>query len=94
MEWISVKDRLPEENGEYLVFYTLPDTEEWNGHKKECYYIADFDKNPAKSNAKSWFPELEILTEYHNWGGIRIDLQAYVTHWQPLPPSPDNPHEK
>lgn len=32
MEWISVKDRLPEENGEYLIWYGEDgfDTGYWN----------------------------------------------------------------
>ena len=52
MEWISVKDRLPEKNGDYLVYL---------GHNK-CMTVAQFNTAETKYRDK-WFISDEDL--YH-----------------------------
>ena len=64
MEWVSVKDRLPETEGRYLVF--LPDEEErkiacanwetweFNGHKKSTFVVDECDY--IKDRVGAWMP--------------------------------------
>lgn len=70
--WIPVTERLPENNGRYLVIHPLHNRMPWitvmyfgvpDGYDKGiCFYIADDE-----------------------WGDIPCDC---VTHWMPLPEPP------
>ena len=75
-EWISVKDRLPKEDGMYLGYF-----------KSGYMYIAYFAKNLEKVDKydfykrrrKGWY-------QYDSeWGHCERDD---VTHWMPLPNMP------
>lgn len=71
-KWIPVTERLPENNGRYLVIHPLHNRMPWitvmyfgvpDGYDKGiCFYIADDE-----------------------WGDIPCDC---VTHWMPLPEPP------
>ena len=78
-EWISVKNRLPEEDGKYLVF------EQNNGRTntsilrfaKDARKVDRYDFKSRWKNA--WY-------EYDSeWGHYTVDS---VTHWMPLPEPP------
>ena len=77
-EWISVKDRLPEDSGCYLVVYR----DKYNG----IVSIA-FDMY-VKCNIGEWW-ESEFacdITKQFLWA-TRLQEQE-VTHWMPLPQPP------
>lgn len=77
MEWISVEDRLPDENIFVLVSYLSYDDEypcndiaviqngQWHWHKGELYYDSETD---------------ECYTEL---------VRVKITHWMPLPEPPE-----
>ena len=75
-EWISVKDRLPEEDGEYLVWFgnsILDQYAEVRGFAKDGDTVDKYDLHNEKN---VWF---------HNdseWGYFAC---RNVTHWMPLP---------
>lgn len=82
MKWISVKDRLPSEDGAYLV--VVQETDE-----KECAYSfvthAWFTTRPIS------FPVPEsigwtLLYEFYNF---TEQMRDYITHWMPLPEPPE-----
>ena len=70
--WISVKDRLPETEGHYLVFYgdsgflSLGVCDE-----KDCVYVAYLSQKH-----RAWW-DVEFNKETQN-----------ITHWMPLPEAP------
>lgn len=83
--WISVEERLPQENGRYLVFmdkriYIKPgevrmgDSPFYNAIEIFPYYVT---KMYAAHNPPAW--------EAKN--GFR-DLTKYITHWMPVPKEP------
>lgn len=75
MEWISVNDRLPETNGNYIVTACdegCPYGEGiWYGTVVVCaeYYKGDW----------VWYE-----------GSQEYSLEGIVTHWMPLPEPPEN----
>lgn len=78
MEWISVEDRLPEQDGWYLVF--APGY--WG--KRQSYGIDGMACSNFKHNYKDhWGIERKSS---RGWSGI-------VTHWMPLPEPPKGEKE-
>lgn len=74
MDWISVKDRLPDEDGWYLVF--APGY--WGNSR--IYGLDGMAYSNFKHNYKEhWGIE---RGNSRGWSGI-------VTHWMPLPAPPD-----
>jgi len=91
-DWISVKDRLPDENTEqfrYLVVYGSISLRKY-GPKKPIVDIAGYGSrrnDNCKDDPRGWrwethFYELGMLAPCNCW----IDN---VTHWMPLPEPPD-----
>ena len=82
-EWISVKDRLPEDSGYYLVAYR----DKYNGS-----ISIDFDMY-VKCNVGEWW-ESEFACEgwyevIKNWDDYNsVTVEDSVTHWMPLPEPP------
>lgn len=76
MEWISVKDRLPEENGRYLVY-------------KVCSYGNYIDIARWTSNYEGFEEHLNDKAIWYKYdsefGDYEIDG---ITHWMSLPESP------
>ena len=77
-EWISVKDRLPEDSGCYLVVYR----DKYNGSISIAFDMY------VKCNVGEWW-ESEFacdITKQFLWA-TRLQEQE-VTHWMPLPEPP------
>lgn len=78
-EWISVKDRLPEEDGEYLCFYK-------NFFDTTGVLILEFALNMRERFFSPDFKNRSGFCEYVGDGAwVEIDC---VTHWMPLPEPP------
>lgn len=80
MEWISVKDRVPERSGHYLVLTRI---NYWRG--------GSLDKNPdcygtAKGYGNTTMSVLDCF--YDGTGNWNRVCNSHVTHWMPLPAPP------
>lgn len=71
--WISVKDRLPEDNRDYLVFTT-----------EKLQTVAFLDKwgDSEANRVVLWVPSDAM-------GAPESFINGDVTHWQELPEPPD-----
>lgn len=84
MEWISVKDKLPENNNYVLVAdFNFTPTE---GLEADNYFIGYWD-------GENWFADANetFVRVCAGWNGgiISSDVnQQDVTHWMPLPEPP------
>ena len=72
MEWISVKDRFPEQHKEVLISIEYGDIIQANYSGNRWYISRD-----VRDNATDCYASLAQLTNDSN-----------VTHWMPLPPAP------
>lgn len=78
-EWISVKDRLPDEDGKYLCVKDALGT--------PCVNVCWFSKDLFKVDKYDFFDKKGIRGFYNyssEWGYYGTD----VTHWMPLPELP------
>lgn len=77
--WIPVTERLPEKDGDYLVFKVF-DQKAW------CDVIS-FAKDGRKVSECTFGKKWQNIWYYYDseWGYIRTDS---VTHWMPLPEPP------
>ena len=81
-EWISVKDRLPEKTGSYLVFY-----HEWSGGAFLPTY-EDFKIRVMRFlNSRKWCYPVCVDKR------CEADTNREVTHWMPLPEPPKGGQE-
>ncbi len=79
MEWISVKDRMPEEGKDVLLYGKLEHQEDFDIHKAVFHKDVDVnDEINKKRYSESQFWEAD-------WG---YDFDK-VTHWMPLPKPPE-----
>ena len=78
-EWISVKDRLPEEDGQYLVF----EKGAYGTRTRTLRFAKDGRKVDKYDFHRGW---KNVWYRYDSeWGHVTIDN---VTHWMPLPQPP------
>ena len=74
MDWISVKDRLPEKSGEYLVY---------GPHVRTAWFAESLRENPQLE-----YYGAPNLPGFYN-GDNEADWVEYgITHWMPLPEPP------
>jgi hypothetical protein len=73
-EWISVKDRLPDESGLYITFGCTAVPVRW---------LHNFDKNVGKFGA--WWNYEPDGKEHPRYRFIEA---GNITHWMPLPQPP------
>ena len=77
MEWISVKDRLPDDEQEVLVI-----AHGWDGR---LVYVGSHKRVEAQ---KSWLTGItNKSSEWSLWGWSYLK-EPMVTHWMPLPEPP------
>lgn len=78
-EWISVKDRLPNEKGEYLCYFQAS-YGEWINISKFSFNLEEVDSfDFYGKNRNGWYG-------YDSeWGYFERDN---ITHWMPLPEAP------
>lgn len=82
-EWLSVKDRLPEEETEVLLLYNDGDNE---------FILKGWGVSNDEPNFIFCIPTLilefdEAKVEFHATNYSAVD--DYVTHWMPLPKPPN-----
>jgi hypothetical protein len=75
-EWISVEDRLPEEDGTYLVYKAKINVRDVLGFVEDGIEVDEEDLNGLKN---IWF------AYDSEWGYYPVNT---VTHWMPLPEPP------
>lgn len=82
MEWISVKDRLPDKDGEYLCVHHIPDEIKPSikiySFSKDLYKTDEFGFHNLKGESGFYYYSRE-------YGYIRL---TFVSHWMPLPELP------
>ena len=78
-EWIPVTERLPEEDGDYLVFKRFAGNA-WSD-------VVSFAKDGRKVGECAFGEKWQNVWYYYDseWGYIRTDA---VTNWMPLPQPP------
>lgn len=84
-EWISVKDRLPEKEGYYLL-HIHNISENKNGRLRTGYFYKSKSDNWFRIYPMNWKEVYHSSNEY-----IQYDLegdQTKVTYWMPLPEPP------
>lgn len=86
MEWISVKDKLPENNGKYLVVYQSPFVTRAyitiKSYASNLYEVDDFDFFEYKGMKHGgWY-------DYDSEYGYCECFDNSITHWMSLPPFP------
>lgn len=78
MEWISVKDRLPEPGKEVLLIV--------HGWQSRLIYIGELNHIAAE---KSWLTGVTSAeSDWCIWGWSYLK-EPHVTHWMPLPEPPE-----
>lgn len=77
--WIPVTERLPKNDGDYLVWYLIEDGAD------PCVGIFPFDSNvPAFGY---WDEYYDPVT--YGWAGSDFIELHGITHWMPLPKAPE-----
>ena len=74
-EWISVKDRLPEETGRYLAVKKRIAPDELGGNRTDIVILRFFVDDGFR-----------MPTHIPDW--INEEINEEVTHWMPLPELP------
>jgi hypothetical protein len=81
MEWISVKDRLPDNNRDVFICNYEKDSPDYIDYAVGCLH----------QGSKKWYPCTEMLcaSNYDGMATIRIDEK--VTYWaEIIPPKEEN----
>ena len=82
--WISVKDRAPEETGTYLVNIHQEDDE--RGESGDFVIMAWYQKNNLL-----FVPEEVGWVLLNEWYDLTAVMKQYISHWMPFPKPPEVP---
>lgn len=74
MEWISVKERLPDFDCEVLLY----DDWEYEGKSRSDVRVGSLKEVTQRKTSSG-------ITNYPEWG---CEYAFNITHWMPLPPPP------
>lgn len=77
MDWISVKDRLPEKSGEYLVY-------------RPPYVCTAWFAESLCNNPQFEYEGMPDLPGFYNGDGEGDWVEYGITHWMPLPERPED----
>lgn len=77
-QWISIKERMPDIEGSYLVSLHQEDDE--IGESADCVLFAWY--RPVKLLHCDKNIGWSLLNEFYD---LTEKLRGYITHWQPLP---------
>ena len=85
--WISVKDRLPEENEAVNIVWMNTEPESYYEHIKGKPFVATGVYFRSKWY---WWSSVvqDYLAEYGSCEPYEMDEAIVVTHWMPMPPLP------
>lgn len=86
MNWISVKDELPDKEGEYLVYVEEFNSETFNGFSY-LTTITNFKKRIVKTVVED-DKIIHFLSKDMDFSINEYDRDIKVTHWIPLVESP------
>lgn len=75
MDWVSVKDRLPTEEGEYLICFS-------NDDRSDRILVDSFQYQWRREKIS------EAEERYYRSEEMSFDPYWNVTHWMPLPAAP------
>lgn len=85
MDWISVNERLPENDGQYLAVYQSPFGNisyiTIENYSSDLYKVDDFDFYEYRG--KKHYGWYGYDSEYGNY-----EVTNNITHWMPLPELP------
>ena len=85
--WVSVKDRLPEENEAVNIVWMNTEPESYYEHIKGKPFVAT-----GVYFRRKWYWWSSVvqdwLAEYGNYEADEMDKAIIVTHWMPLPELP------
>lgn len=91
MEWISVKDRLPETDGEgthkYDVLVYIPKRDGVNQHG--IYIGKLLEVEPDRDGSGNFWGIPTPGSDWTVWGWGYLE-EPVVTHWMPLPEMPED----
>lgn len=82
-DWISVQDKLPKENGTYLVAHKSC----WGGKPHVYIETANFLTN-LRDNPQFEYEGRPNKPGFYNGDGEYDWVERNVTHWMPLPEPP------
>lgn len=86
-EWISVKDRLPSKDGEYIVAYKL-DTIPPKWQFETCLFALDLYSVNRFDFPREWYKDKSGFFDSEPEHGY-CEVSEIVTHWMPLPEPPE-----
>lgn len=99
MEWISVKDKMPESGEHVLVAcrcgngWYICDAFHTDEKTEVCFFDGDIDAEYDEETDEYYFPEgwWEDIKNWDEYGCVAIG--DTVTHWMPLPKLPEKEGE-
>lgn len=80
MEWISVEDRLPSENGKYLVAYSSA----FSNYIDVIHYTLNYE------DPYDFVPHLKGRAIWYAYGDVEDYEINGVLYWMPLPKHPND----
>ena len=81
-KWIPVTERLPDEDGRYLVSYPLFNIQAW---MRVAYFSTDLHRTDSYAFPGKWNKRPGFYYSDDEYGDVEL---KDITHWMPLPQPP------